>query len=214
MYRGDAIAALEAVPDATIDAIVTDPPYGIELLRRGTNKRAILGDGKAEARELWRRWIPAAYRVAKPDTLHVVFGTWKCSWMAELLAQHFAIKGCIVWDKRTIGLGHYLRPRWEMAYVIAKGRPPRRGVAPADIWEHRRVARPHHPCEKPVDLLRRAVRFVAEPGATIFDPFCGIGSTGVAALLERCRFLGFERSPKFARAAQARLDRTLVELSP
>src|SRR5262245_61745751 len=122
IVRGEAVHHLKSLPAGSIDSFVTDPPYGIELSLNTTGKpRSIAGDGRAEARLLWRAWVPEAARAARPDTSHAVFGTWKSSWMAELLGASFAVKGCIAWDKKVIGLGHYLRPRWEMIYFCTKG---------------------------------------------------------------------------------------------
>ncbi len=205
--RGSAVHRLAQMPDGSIDAFVTDPPYGIEL-RLGTRvpgSNSIRGDGRDAARRLWRAALPEMFRVAKPDTLHLVFGTHKSPWMHDALARHFRVVGCIVWDKRIIGLGHYLRPRWEMIYACAKGRPHRRGTAPADVWEQARIVKTHHPCEKPVQLLRRAVRLACPPGGLVGDPFAGIASTGVAALEEDCRFFGVEIARQHWQLGQARL---------
>lgn len=205
IHAGDALHLLRAIPDGVIDSIVTDPPYGIALkLGTRSQRNSIAGDGKLQAKKLWERWIPEAYRVAKADSTHLVFGTWKSPWMHDLLSQHFAVKGCIAWDKRVIGLGHYLRPRWEMIYFCTKGRPPRRGVAPCDLWEQARIHRTQHPCEKPVPLLRRAVCLVSDPGEIVLDPFCGIGAAITAAVLEGRRGLGSEINRRYARMSDHR----------
>lgn len=206
IWRCDAVLAMQQIPDGAVDAIVTDPPYGIALkLKSKRRANSIAGDGALEARELWRRWVPEAARIAKPDSAHLIFGTWKSRWMHDLLSQHFAVKGCIAWDKRVASpYSYYLWPRWELIYLCVKGKPPRR-VREIDVWSHQRIIRLRHPCEKPVELLRRAVRFVSDPGQVIFDPFCGIASTGVAAIEEGRRFAGVEIDRRFARMGLARL---------
>src|SRR5690348_745133 len=91
IVRGEAVRMLRSIPDGAIDAFVTDPPYGIELSLQWTGKKkAILGDGKMEARRLWDAFVPEAFRVAKPDSAHLFFGTWKSPWMHEVLSRHFA----------------------------------------------------------------------------------------------------------------------------
>ena len=155
MVRGSCLEVLRLTPPMSIDAFITDPPYGIELqLGTATRRQRIVGDGKLEARKLWADWVPLAFRAAKENTAHAVFGTWKSAWMHEILSSHFAVKGCIAWDKRMIGLGYYLRPRWEMIYLCHKGKPPRPDHAPADVWNFLRERRPQHPCQKPVPLMR------------------------------------------------------------
>jgi site-specific DNA-methyltransferase (adenine-specific) len=72
-----------------------------------------------------------------------------------------------------------------------------------------------HPTKKPIELMRHFVRLVAPPKRgdvppTILDPFAGSGTTGLAALVEGCRFLGIEMEPQYHRIASERL-RTIVE---
>ena len=69
-----------------------------------------------------------------------------------------------------------------------------------------RAAKNHHPCVKPISLMRYLCRLVARPGGTILDPFMGSGSTGVAAVLEGLAFLGIELSGTYAEIAQARIE--------
>jgi site-specific DNA-methyltransferase (adenine-specific) len=216
IHAGNALAMLKGIPDGVIDSIVTDPPYGIGL-QLGTRRTgraysrtaSIAGDQPDEAKQLWRAWIPQAHRVAKPDSLHLVFGTWKSPWMHELLSSSFRVVGCICWDKRLIGLGHYLRPQWEMAYVCAKGKPPRHQLpAPSDVWQVARLPRTRHPCEKPLPLLRRAIALTSAPGDVILDPFCGIGSAIVAAVECGRRGVGFEIDRRHARFGQQRCRAT------
>ncbi len=104
---------------------------------------------KTRARQLWKNFLPHAERIAKPNTAHL-FGTWKSTWIKDLLAEHFDVKGCIVWYKSTWGLGYYLRPRWELAWYCHKGKPPIPAKAMPDVWEHRRDGRLLHPCQKPI----------------------------------------------------------------
>lgn len=210
--RQDGVALLQAAPTGSIDTIVTDPPYGIELALQFNHARprSIAGDGRAEAIKLWRAWIPEAYRAARDDSLHLVFGTWKSPWMHRLLSRSFTIKGCIVWDKRIIGLGHYLRPRWEMAYLLAKGKPPKPAKVPADVWQVARLVKTQHPCHKPTELLAQAIRLTSQQGEIACDPFGGIASTGVAAVAEGRRFIGCEIDSRHAQLGKTRLEKAVV----
>jgi hypothetical protein len=63
-----------------------------------------------------------------------------------------------------------------------------------------------HPTVKPVDLMRWLVRLVTPPGGVVLDPFMGSGSTGVACVHERFRFIGIEREVEYVAIARARLD--------
>jgi DNA modification methylase len=68
-----------------------------------------------------------------------------------------------------------------------------------------RLVRNLHPTVKPLELMRWLVKLVTPPGGLVLDPFCGSGSTGVAAVLEGRMFLGLEREAAYVDIACARL---------
>lgn len=61
-----------------------------------------------------------------------------------------------------------------------------------------------HPTVKSTALMRHLIRLVATPGDLVCDPFCGSGSTGVAALAEGCRFIGIEQDAESVETARRR----------
>jgi hypothetical protein len=64
-----------------------------------------------------------------------------------------------------------------------------------------------HPTVKPLDLMRWLCRLVKMPkGTVILDPFAGSGTTGCAAVLEGCDFIGIEMNPQYAAIAKARIE--------
>jgi hypothetical protein len=66
--------------------------------------------------------------------------------------------------------------------------------------------RNHHPTVKPIAIMAWISRLVGgQPGSLILDPFCGSGTTGIAALREGFRFLGFELDPEYIQIAEARI---------
>jgi len=62
-----------------------------------------------------------------------------------------------------------------------------------------------HPTVKPIGIMRWLVRLVTPTNGTVLDPFCGSGTTGAAAMLEGCDFIGCEREPEYAAIARARI---------
>ncbi len=85
------------------------------------------------------------------------------------------------------------------------------GKNPGDVWEMPNVNANHiektnHPCQFPVALAQRLVRALCPAGGIVFDPFMGSGSSGVAAELEKRRFLGSEIFPDYMTLALSRLD--------
>lgn len=66
-----------------------------------------------------------------------------------------------------------------------------------------------HPTVKPVELMRWLVRLVTPKGGMVLDPFTGSGTTGVAAMLEGCRFIGMEMSAEYLAIARKRVREAL-----
>jgi modification methylase len=62
-----------------------------------------------------------------------------------------------------------------------------------------------HPTQKPEALVARAVLAASRPGDVVLDPFFGTGTTGAVAKRLHRRFIGIERDPEYARAAEARI---------
>lgn len=88
------------------------------------------------------------------------------------------------------------------------------GKNPEDVWDIPNVKANHvekldHPCQFPVALIARLVRALTNVGDVVLDPYAGVASTGVAALLEGCRFIGAELDPDYAEQAVERLEETL-----
>jgi adenine-specific DNA-methyltransferase len=74
-----------------------------------------------------------------------------------------------------------------------------------DVIEWQYTGNKLHPTQKPVDALRPLVRSLSYPGDIIFDPFCGSGSTLVAAQIEGRDFVGIELDSRYFEIARTRL---------
>lgn len=89
------------------------------------------------------------------------------------------------------------------------------GKNPEDVWEIPNVKSNHvektsHPCQFPVGLVERLVLSLTNPTGLVFDPFAGVGSAGVAALLHRRHFWGAELSHEYVSIGHERLVQTLA----
>jgi adenine-specific DNA-methyltransferase len=83
------------------------------------------------------------------------------------------------------------------------------GKNPSDIWDIPNVKANHvekanHPCQFPVALALRAIQALSNPDDVVLDPFVGSGTTAVAAILARRRFVGAEVIRKYFKAAVSR----------
>jgi DNA modification methylase len=87
------------------------------------------------------------------------------------------------------------------------------GKNPSDVWEIPNVKAQHvektdHPCQFPVVIPQRLIKALAPPNGLILDPFMGVGTTGVAALLEKKRFVGAEIQKNYYDISVERLKDT------
>lgn len=88
------------------------------------------------------------------------------------------------------------------------------GKNPEDVWEVPNVKGNHvektdHPCQFPVGLIERLVLSLTNENDLVFDPFCGVASSGVAALLHNRRFYGCEIMSEYVKTGEKRLLDTI-----
>ena len=90
-----------------------------------------------------------------------------------------------------------------------------KGKNPEDVWEIPNVKGNHiektnHPCQFPVGLIERLVLALTNENDLVFDPFSGVASSGVAALLHKRIFWGCELVEEYASKGKERLDQTVA----
>jgi len=88
------------------------------------------------------------------------------------------------------------------------------GKNPEDVWDIPNVVGNHkektiHPCQFPVGLAERLILALTNPRGIVFDPFCGVGSTGVAAAAHKRRFLGVDTQRRYLDVAAKRIGNAL-----
>jgi site-specific DNA-methyltransferase (adenine-specific) len=120
--------------------------------------------------------------------------------------------GCAVADVAKAGRGTELSRLFFCAKASTSEREAgcdQLPLRPTGLYQGRgakaRSRRNSHPTVKPAALLTWLVRLSTPPGGIVLDPFCGSGSTGIAAVLEGRRFLGVEREASYVDIACARL---------
>jgi adenine-specific DNA-methyltransferase len=84
------------------------------------------------------------------------------------------------------------------------------GKNPTDVWEIPNVKANHvektiHPCQFPVELVERLVLALTEEGDWVLDPFIGVGSTAIAALMHKRKAIGAEIMAEYVRIARERI---------
>jgi DNA modification methylase len=229
VMQGDALDLLRQVPAASVDAIVTDPPYCAGAVSEASRSAAkgqglrsenlkrfgwFTGDnmGTAGLAFLLRDVAFEAVRVVKPSGSLLVFCDWRMVATLQPAIESAGVRfqSLIVWDKGHAGLGAGFRSQHEIVLHFTFGAPEYHDRSTGNVLQVARVAADdrEHQTQKPVELLRRLIRVVAPEGGKVLDPFTGSGSTGVACVLERRAFLGFERDAVHVATARDRILRT------
>lgn len=204
LFRGDAIAQLCRLPSNSVDVIVTDPPYG-DNAGYGQSNRTIASN---EHPLVGLRALFECWRVARKNSSTYFFlGAAHVGFVRTFVEQYtpYRIKDLLVWDKRHIALGHGFRRRYELIFVLEKGKPAYRNRGLPNVLSFARIPTPEHPHKKPVELLSALIAHSSDPGDVVLDPFMGSGSTGVAAKRLSRRFIGIELSETYFRIAQERI---------
>jgi DNA modification methylase len=202
VIRGDCIDVMRAMPWASVDFILTDPPYLVNYRDR-SGRRVTNDDNDAWLKPAFRQM----YRVLRPDSLCVSFYGWNKvdTFMAAWREAGFDIVGHIVFRKRYSSRSRFLSYRHESAYLLAKGRPPLPASPVPDVLDWEYSGNQLHPTQKPVQPLKTLIGAFTKPGDKVLDPFCGSGSTLVAAQELDRRFIGIELDEQHHRTATDRL---------
>jgi DNA modification methylase len=212
LYLGDCLEVLPTLAPGSVDAVVTDPPYGMNWdtdstrFTGGDNPSIRLGRGRSD----WGN-IAADDKPFDPSPWLsfenvIMFG---CNHYAASLP----VGTTLVWLKKDDHLFGTFLSDAELAwmkggygvYVYRKQFPP-----PSRMKEYngREVA---HPTQKPIGLMRWCIEKC--DGDSVFDPYMGSGTTGVAAVRLGRRFIGVEIDPDYFEIARKRIQDELDKVA-
>jgi len=204
VLHGDCVEIMRRMKSRSVDFILTDPPY---LCRyRSRDGHRIAGDDN----DTWLRPAFAQmYRLLRYGSFCVSFYGWQKAdlFLSAWRAAGFRVVGHIVFHKRYASRVSFLRYQHEQAYLLAKGYPSRPVSPLPDVLDWSYTGNRLHPTQKPVEILRPMIESFARPGGLVLDPFCGSGSTLVAARDLGRQFIGIELDPVHFRTATTRLAR-------
>jgi site-specific DNA-methyltransferase (adenine-specific) len=213
----DCIDFLRGMPDASVDLIVTDPAYS------GMNRHMKFGHGRivghygkpgnerwfhefSDDPETYAVFLRECHRVLRQDRhIYIMFDSFSMLSLGALVRECFEVKGVVVWDKVHLGMGHYFRRRHEQIVFASKGKRKVSRRDLPDVWAIPRIHRAAYPTQKPAKLFELMVQASAEPGFLVCDPFCGSGSSGVAAVRGGCDFIGADIDPRAVQLSRERL---------
>jgi DNA modification methylase len=202
VLHGDCISIMRSLPANSVDFIPTDPPYLVRYKDR--EGRSIQNDSNSD----WL--IPAfaeAYRVLEQDRFMVSFYGWTQvdKFFHAWRSVWFRVVGHVVFRKQYVSKSRFLKYQHEQAYLLAKGKPALPENPIADVIDMPYSGNKLHPTQKPVAALKPLIEAFTQEHDLILDPFCGSGSTLVAAKILKRRYLGIELDPEYHAVATKRL---------
>lgn len=232
LHEGESLAFLRSLPTASVDALITDPPYSsggafrgdrnasttVKYVQTGTRDPGVPFEGDTRDQRSWivwsSIWLAECYRVLKPGAPFACFIDWR---QLPALTDAVQVSGFV----------------WRGVAPWVKGNPRPTPGGPANacefvVWGSRgawtRRAEPgvislpgyilsdpvrgddrEHQTQKP-DAVMRWIVEICDAGGVVLDPFAGSGSTGVAAIRSGRRFIGCEVVPHYAEVARRRLS--------
>ncbi len=225
----NALAVLAELPDACVDAILTDPPYSYGGMFRGDRTQNVktkyvksgsesgsidLPEFSGDSRDqrsfsYWcALWMAEAMRAATQGAVLAAFTDWR-----QLPTMTDAIQcGGWIWRGVVPWVKHAYRPTMnrfssQCEYVVwgtngaraLEGGPPLPGFYEGNPPRDR-----EHITQKPIDVMRALCR-IAPPQGVVLDPFAGSGTTAVAAVLEGRRAICCEIVAEHAEISRRRL---------
>lgn len=199
LYLGDCMDVLPTLEAGSVDAVVTDPPYGIKEAAGKNKSRGKLAVSKDYGDLDWDNEPASAdqiFHCRRVSTWQIIFG-----------GNYFDLppSSCwLVWDKLN---GNTDFADCELAWTNLKKAVRRiqfqwHGMLRDEAGE--RV----HPTQKPIRVMHWAIAHCPQAD-TVLDPFMGSGTTGIACVRTGRRFIGIEKEPKYFDIAVKRIEAEL-----
>jgi len=198
---GDCREIIKDWPDGCIDLILTDPPYGIDYDKvQGTRpkekKRKVMADDE--------KTMTLSFLFRRPES-KIIFG-------AHNFWQQIPTRGrWLCWDKRNKQSDNVLGGAFELAWLNREHgyfkiyRVLHGGWMNNDQYYGERKR--WHPTQKPINLMRLILEDFSKPNDIIFDPFCGSGTTCIAAALIGRRYIGIDIDEGYCKISRERIQR-------
>ncbi len=228
IHRGDCLHLMRIMPKETVELIVTSPPYNLRLSTGNGMKpsasgkwpNAALAQGYPDHDDRmphskyieWQRSCLHAMMDLLPDHGAIYYVQ---KWRVQAgrlqdrrdITDGFPVRQIVIWE-RSGGFNHnpgYHIPSYEVIYLIAKPgfRLNEYGRSLTDVWHIDQDRENDHPAPFPTELARRAI--ASTDAQVVLDPFCGSGTTPVAAIAEGRDWIGMEKSEEFCLKAEHRI---------
>lgn len=185
LYLADCMDILPTL--GKVDAVVTDPPYGINAGQGiGRSDKIRIGGDK-------KQWDSNPADVSSILSLGVPTIIWG--------GNYFPLppsRGFLIWDKNNSGRDF---ADCEMAWTNQDANARLKTLRPMNMDGGKL-----HPTQKPVAIMKWCVEYLEGNPQIILDPFMGSGTTGVACAKMGRKFIGIEREPEYFKIACKRIE--------
>ena len=192
LYLGDCMDILPAL--SKVDAVITDPPYGIadDFLKPSA---------KGEWATLYAEKITwDSFAPQKAIDLAVSLAKNSIVWGGNYFVLE-PKRGWLIWDKMQNHTSGHAELAWTTLDIPIRSFAYSRAQLSTEQKQH--------PTQKPIGLMAWCID-LANP-KTILDPFMGSGTTGVAAIQMGRKFIGIEREPKYFDIACKRIEQAVAQ---
>ena len=229
VIQADSRDIIKRIPDNSIDFILTDPPYNLGQHSTGNIPlpgRSAMNNDVADWDKIDfnpEEWAEEFIRILKPTGNLFIFTSYnQLGRWYNCLDHRFDTSNFMVWHKTNpapkIFQAGFLNS-CEMIFTCWNKKHTWNFISQADMHNFiqspicmppERLKEPKHPAQKPVSILKKMIEIASNKDDIIFDPFMGVGSTGVAALELGRRFIGVELDVSYYNAAKKRIEETLL----
>lgn len=216
VYFEDCVDGMaERLDPNSVDCIITDPPYGIDVDLSDTMGSAgvdhvgdLENDGLEDALQLFIDTAAELERVLTRDGHAYVFASWKTydKFRDILESVGFNVKNCLVWCKSTPnhqpnfgtgGVNYGNQHEFILYATLEDGDPRPINDVMSDLIRHKHQTQDNeHPTQKPVGLIETFLEQSTDVGDRVIDPFMGSATTAVAAIQSDRDYVGFELDEK------------------
>lgn len=229
ILKADSRDIIKLIPDKSIDFILTDPPYNLGQHSTGNIPlpgRTAMNNDVAE----WdmvdfnpEEWADDLIRILKPTGNLFIFTSYnQLGRWYNCLDHKFDTSNFMIWHKTNpapkIFKAGFLNS-CEMIFTCWNKKHTWNFISQAEMhnfiessicMKPERLSNPKHPTQKPVAILKKMIEIASNENDIVFDPFMGVGSTGVAALELNRRFIGIEVDGTYFDAAKKRIINALA----
>ena len=207
LYRGDCLEVLPTL--GKVDAVVTDPPYGVMLGKKANNQRfdrmqyESFDDTPENVQIVC---VPAVKLALEKSARGLVTPGVKNMWLypkpSHVGAAYYpCATGCNSWGFSN----------WQPLFYYGKDPFGGKGSLHDSFRSTEPSEKNGHPCPKPIGQMQWMVKRVSVPNETIIDPFMGSGTTGVACVNLGRKFIGIELEPKYFDIACKRIEKAISD---